>query len=81
MQSRMVDEGEILEISIVGSLSNIFDKCLLVVTESCNWGVKGYVRVVGTEMIPGGPAYLRVEWADLKETGGSIKLMNEGENS
>lgn len=45
---------------------NCFSGCFLVVTEIKNFGVQGYIQLVGTGDEVGGAAYLRVGWDDIK---------------
>jgi hypothetical protein len=45
---------------------DVFGGCMLVVTEVREWGVQGYVQSAG---VPG-QQYMRVNWAEFKDTGG-----------
>lgn len=51
----------------------MFAGCFLVITEiKPAWGVQGYVQALGNDGKPGGRAYYRAVWDEIKYVGSAV---------
>jgi hypothetical protein len=73
--------GDIVQICPSTCVNPAFGGCMLIVTEVYQWGVVGYVSVVGDREKLGGVAYYRATWAEIAPTGGIAQwvVKNEAE--
>ena len=47
----------------------MFAACIMVVTESKEWGAQGYVQALGGGGEAGGRAYYRAKWEEMEFVG------------
>ncbi len=70
MEKQELKVGDLVQLNpeLIGNKA--FAACILVVTDTYEWGVQGYVQALGeTQDQPGGQAYLRVQWPEMELVG------------
>lgn len=76
MKPRVLEPGEIVQISPDFESNRAFAGCLVVVSETKQWGAQGYVQGVGESREKmGGRYYIRLNWEDMEPTGGTVEWM------
>jgi hypothetical protein len=72
--SNYTKNGDIVQIGPT-TPNPVFTGCLMVVVEKKDWGVEGYIQVLGSDGAPGGVAYYRANWDEIEPTGGRAVWM------
>ncbi len=70
MQKQKLKPGHLVQLNpeLVGNKA--FAGCIMVVTDTYEWGAQGYVQALGeTRDHPGGQAYIRVQWPEMELVG------------
>lgn len=70
--------GDIVQLHPGICRNPMFAGCLMVVTEVKSWGAQGYVQALGQDGKPGGQAYYRARWDEIRITGGMAPYVARG---
>ena len=69
MEKRILEKGDVVQLSPTIKSNPMFGACFMVVTEPKEWGAQGYVPALGENGEIGGQAYFRVNWEDMEYVG------------
>ena len=61
--------GTVVQLNPDTVANKMFAACFMIVEESKEWGVKGYVQDLGKNGKPGGQAYYRASWKEIEPVG------------
>ncbi len=70
MEKQELKVGQLMQLNpeLIGNKA--FAGCVMVVTDTYEWGAMGYVQALGEiRERPGGQAYIRVEWPEMELVG------------
>jgi hypothetical protein len=62
-------DGTLVQLNPFTTRNPMFAGCIMVVTEPRSWGAQGYVQALGENGKPGGQAYYRAHWNEMKIVG------------
>ena len=69
MEKRELEIGSLVQLNPATVRNKMFAACIMVVTESKEWGAQGYVQAFGENGEPGGQAYYRATWEEMELVG------------
>jgi RimJ/RimL family protein N-acetyltransferase len=71
MNKQKLKIGQLVQLNPHLVRNKSFAGCIMVVTESFDWGAQGYVQALGKEnsSVPGGQAYYKAKWDEMEPVG------------